>query len=286
MSKKSCDFPRVAVAVASLATLAVLLASCVSEEVRGPVVARVDGADLTRASLEDQMPLGLDPETAAVERRAFVENWVHQELLYQEALATGVGEGARIQRLLAQARRDLLIAAFLNREFENQQVGVTDEAIEDYYHLHADRFLRPTAEVRAQHILVGSRRDANALRQKLIQGDSFMEAARQHSLDEDTKMTGGSLGFFAAEDDPVLWELCRDLVVNRISDPLPTELGYHLVRVLDRKEPGTVKEVEQVRGEIVEALVREEHERRLDELIDRLKEKRSWEIDEAQLAAQ
>jgi len=274
------------VAVFSLAALAVLLASCVSEEVRGPVVARVDGVDLTRASLDDQMPLGLAPEIAATERRTFVENWVHQELLYQEALATGVDEGARIQRLLDQARRDLLIAAFLNREFENEQVAVTEEAIQNYYHLHSDQFLRLTAEVRAQHILLGSRRDANALRQKLIQGDSFVEAARQHSLDEDTKMAGGSLGYFAEEEYPILWTLCADLAANRISDPLSTERGFHLVRVLDRKEPGTVKEVEQVRSEIVEALVREEHERRLDELLDHLKEKRSWEIDEAQLANQ
>lgn len=266
--------------------LAVVLSACMSEETQGPVVARVDGVDLTRANLDDQMPLGLDPETAATERQAFVENWVRQQLLYQEALATGVEESARIQRLLAQARRDLLVAAFLNRELENRQVEVSEEAIEDYYNLHADRFLRPEAEIRAQHILIGSRRDANSLRQKLIQGDSFVEAARQHSLDEDTKMTGGSLGFFSEDDDPMLWEICRDLTLNRISNPLPTEDGFHLVRVLDRKEPGTVKEVEQVRSQIVEALVREEHERRLDELIARLKEKRSWEINEALLAIQ
>lgn len=266
--------------------LALLLAACAAEPDESPVVARVGDAVLTRADLEDQVTDSLDPEVELASRRAFVEEWVREQLLYQEALSSGLGEKARLQRLIEQARRDLLVAAYLNQEFEDREVEIAEEDIENYYYLHADDYARTEAEVRLQHILLQSRRDANALRRRLVAGSiTFEEAARQHSLDGATNLAGGDSGYFSAEDDPLLWEISQDLTLNRISTPISTERGYHIVRVLDRKEPGTTKEVEQVRDLIVESLVREAHRARLDELIARLKEKRSWQIDAAQVAA-
>lgn len=265
---------------------ALLLAGCAAEQDESPVVAQVGEAILTRADLEDQVSDALDPEVTLASRRAFVEDWVREQLLYQEAESVGLGRNARLQRLIEQARRDLLVAAFLNQEFEDHEVEVTEADIEDYYHLHADDLTRSEAEIRLQHILLQSRRDANALRQKLVAGSlSFEEAASQHSLDAASNLVGGDLGYFPLEDDPLLWEISQDLTLNRISKPISTERGYHIVRVLDRVEPGTTKEVEQVRGTIVEALVRETHRQRLDELISRLKEKRTWQIDDTQVAA-
>ena len=49
--------------------------------------------------------------------REFVESWVRQELLYQEALSRQLDENARILDLIEQTRRDLLVAALLEREF-------------------------------------------------------------------------------------------------------------------------------------------------------------------------
>lgn len=268
------------------ALLAIALAACAPEEDESPLVARVGDAVLTRADLEDQVTDALDPEVTLASRRAFVDEWVRELLLYQEAESAGLSQSARLQGLIEQARRDLLVAAYLNQEFEDQEVEVTEEDIDNYYYLHAEDFARAEAEVRLQQILLQSRRDANALHRKLVAGSlSFDEAARQHSLDTASNLAGGDLGHFSIEDDPLLWEISQDLTLNRISKPISSERGYHIVRVLDRKEPGTTKEVEQVRDAIVEALVREAHQQRLDELISRLKEKRSWQIDDTQVAA-
>ena len=259
-----------------------LALACAPERGMTPVVARVGEATLTVAELENRAAPGLTEDEAAAQRREFVDKWVEQQLVYQEALDRGLDENARVRQLLDEARRDVLVASFLDREFEGS-VDISDAEIADYFAVHAQEFTRTEDEIRAQHILLNSLRDAQTLRQKMLQGETFEEAAREHSQDVSTKSAGGDLGYFGASDHPELWQACQNLTLNRLSKPVEFGRGLHLVRVLDRQEAGTVKDIEQVRPAIVEALVRQRYRQRLEELVQRLKSEKSWEIDESQL---
>ncbi len=261
----------------SVALVVILFSSCDSPDQSDPVVARVDDATLTVATLADQIP-GTD--LASGERRAYVERWLQQEVLYQEALDEGVAENAFVRQLIEQATRDLVVAAFLDETFENASIDVTDQDVENHFHLHSDRYTRDEPEIRAQHILVGSQRDANSLRQALQRGEDFEEKARDLSLDPDTHALGGDLGFFAADAHPELWEACSNMAAGQISRPVSSERGYHIVRLVERKEPGTIKELADVADRVRNELIRERHLQRLDDLITRLKDEHSWQIDE------
>ncbi len=256
--------------------------ACGPERHSTPVVARVGDAALTVAQVQNRVAPGLGPEETVAQRREFVDKWIQQQLVYQEALAQGLDEYARVQQLLDEARRDVLVASFLNREFE-AQVEISEFEITDYFATHSQEFLRTEDEIRAQHVLLNSQRHANTLRQKLVQGDSFEDAALEHSLDQSSKGAGGDLGYFGAEDYPELWQACQNLTINRLSKPVESNRGLHLVRVLDRQEAGTVKDLEQVRREIVETLVHQHYRQQLDDLVQRLKSQTSWEFDEGQL---
>ena len=258
----------------------VLLAGCESSTQTDPVVARVDDATLTATALADQIP-GTD--VTAQERRVYIDKWLQQELLYQEALDQDYGDKASVRRLIDQATRDLVVAAYLDETFEDTPIEVTAEDIEQQYHLYPERYQRKETEVHAQHILVGSQRDANSLRQALRRGESFEEKARDLSLDPETHTEGGDLGFFTASQYPELWEACANLSSGQISRPVSSERGYHIVRLLERKEPGTVKELVDVEQQIRVELIRERHLQRLDALITRLKDDHSWQIDETLL---
>lgn len=263
---------------AALSISAVLLAGCGSQRAPSETVARVGDVVLTESDLADQLPDQLDEELAADERRQFIEDWVGQELIYREALDLEVHEKVHVQRLIEQARRDLVVASYLDSVLANRPVDVSDEAVADYYRAHQTDFLRGRAETRAQHILLATRADADALRLKLMQGYAFEKAAEEFSLDQETKMAGGDLGYFTAEDLPELWETCRNLSPGMVSNPVHTEGGYHLVRVVAHEAAGSVMALEQVRSEILDTIVFEEHRRRLEELVETLKTRRSWEI--------
>lgn len=249
----------------------------------GPAVARVGDAVLTRADLESQIP---DGEVAAAgQRRQAVEDWVRQELLYQEAHAQHLDDDPRVRKILEQAGRDLVVAAFLDQTFEDRQLEVSPAEVERHYNTHASEFRRTDAEIRAQHILLGSRRDATALRQELLQGVRFEAKARELSLDRATTASGGDLGYFTADEQPELWAACANLEPGELSQIVATEQGFHILLLVDHQDPGSLRSLDEtvVREGILETLVREKHRARLDTLLDQLKTKHDWQIDETQL---
>lgn len=268
----------------AVVAVAVLLAAgaCEHPEGQGAIAARVGDAVLTMEELDSQLDEGLPSAVAAVERRQLVEAWIDEELFYQEALTRNLERSPRVRTALEASRRNLLIAHLLDAEFDGAEIEVSEAAIQDHYDSHRDDFLLTRPQVRVRHILVGTRRDANARRQALNRGALFEEVARAHSRDQESKYDGGDLGYFTSQDDPVLWEACESLELNSISKPVRTEYGYHIFQLLDRQEAGTVRDLDkQVRAEIVEQLVRAEHQRRLAAFSRRLKESSAWEIVDA-----
>ena len=257
----------------------ILLVACGDPPEERTAVAQVGDAVLTEEELAAQLPAEAEGELADAERAAFVGGWIREELLYQKAVELELDQKADIQHLVERARRSLRIAALLDEEFNGQEAQISADDVQAYCDQHQEEFLLTEPQVHARHILVATRRDANARLKALKRGEPFESVARAHSLDPDTNFNGGDLGYFSADDDPVLWEACRNLSPGRPSrKPIRTEYGHHIIEVLDRQEAGAAPELEQVRPQIEEALVRQQHQERLEELIDRLKATREWAV--------
>ena len=88
---------------------------------------------LTKAELDDRLPDQLDDQRSAAERSQFIEDWVSQELLYQEATERDVHRNALVYHLIEQARRDLVVAAFLDSVFGNRPSDISDKELSAYY---------------------------------------------------------------------------------------------------------------------------------------------------------
>ena len=247
-------------------------------------MARVGDSSLTLFELDGRLP---DEDRDEEQRRRFVEDWVRQQLLFQEALERRIQERPRIRRLVEQSRRDVIVAAFLDGEFENHPIEISGGDVEGYYDQHPGEFRRLEDEVRAQHILVASRRDAESLATELLRGGGFDGRAVELSLDLETAASAGDLGYFNAGDRPELWEACADLQPGEISGPVATDLGYHIVRLRDRKKAGSLRSLDEtgVREGIEERLVRNRHKARVDSLVSRLRRDHDWHVDEALLRA-
>lgn len=91
----------------------------------------------------------------------------------------------------------------------------------------------PRAE--ASHILVKTEAEALELKQKIADGASFADLAKQHSSCP-SGQAGGSLGEFSQgqmvpEFDAVIFS---DLPIGQVSEPVKTQFGYHLIEVKKR----------------------------------------------------
>ena len=110
---------------------------------------------------------------------------------------------------------------------------------------------RKKQDVRVSHILVKvNSRGANDLKEKarkkllnfkqqLTEGAKFEALAKSYSDDKNTNGRGGDLGFITASLPDGFYELenvMYNLDINEVSDPIETKLGFHIVKVTDKRK--------------------------------------------------
>lgn len=75
-----------------------------------------------------------------------------------------------------------------------------------------------------------------ALRERILNGDDFATLARSHSDDKGSALKGGSLDWVNPGDlVKPFEEAMSHLNINEISEPVQTQFGWHLIKVLGRE---------------------------------------------------
>lgn len=90
-------------------------------------------------------------------------------------------------------------------------------------------------QVHARHILLRTESDAKDILTKISGGEDFASLAAQYSQDETTRERGGDLGWFTQDEllTPKLAQTAFSLQVGQIAGPVATELGYHVIQVME-----------------------------------------------------
>ncbi len=187
--------------------------------------------------------------------------------------------GQTIEAIRENIRTSLRQDHWLDAEIEKTG-GVSDKDAETFYKENTDKFASP-AEVRASHILVRippeskpevvveKQKAAQAIAERVKKGEDFAKLAKELSEDPSAKENSGDLNFFAKEQMvPEFSEAAFKMKKDEISEPVRSQFGYHVIKVTDRHDAGTL-ELEKVKpkllaylkGQKVEALKKEIREK-------------------------
>lgn len=208
-----------------------------------------------------------DPAALGVEDAGFqqvLSELIEQRLLALEARRQGLDEDPEARRRLAAAEERILGNILVETAVSR---SVSDEAIRRVYEEQV-RLTPPTEEVRARHILVATREEAQEVARLLDEGEDFATLAAQVSEDPATRFEGGDLGYFTREGIlPGFAEVAFETRPGEVSEPFQTEFGWHVLTVVDRRNQPRPS-LEEMRPRIVRFLTMEG----IQSLLDRIRE--------------
>ncbi len=130
--------------------------------------------------------------------------------------------------------RQMLIELTVQRVIEDT-VRVGEDEIDSFYWAHANEFYSPP-RVHARQIVVETTEQAQAVKQKLSQGEEFQALAKKFSRGPESDL-GGDLGWVTELDLPRSFsQVLFRLKPGETSEPISTQYGYHvfLVEELDK----------------------------------------------------
>lgn len=185
---------------------------------------------------------------------------------------------------LAAIKDQLITMRLINQQVRSGLI-VSDEEMARFYEQHRERFLLP-GEVRLSQILIalGSSSGLLSVRERagqvsdlLKKGERFEEVALRYSEGPEGRR-GGSLGYVRLGDIlPQIQKGIEALTPGQISEPIPSPMGMHIIRVDDRKS-AQYRPFEEVKEDIRNAVFQLKSEEAYQGWIKDLKDKSYIEI--------
>ncbi|MHB8895242.1 MAG: peptidylprolyl isomerase [Candidatus Geothermincolia bacterium] len=179
-----------------------------------------------------KLGVGLPPD--AVKQRIEIER--------RKAGADKFAAGLRNQGITEAAyeekiRGQLLVDAIGSKVCSN--VSVTKDEAESFYLTNKDLFARSLL-IHAAHILVDTQGEAESVAEELRAGKDFGQVAMEVSKDSATRSSGGDLGWIEQGTmDPAFETAAFGLKSGQVSAPVSASDGFHIIKVLERREAST-----------------------------------------------
>jgi peptidyl-prolyl cis-trans isomerase C len=158
--------------------------------------------------------------------------------------------GMNEDKLRKDVREELQIRGYMQSQIKAPDV--TPEQAKSFYESNQKEFERPET-VKASHILFMVDPDAPAevVKEKeeaakkaaarAKKGEDFTTLAKELSEEPGAKESGGDLGFFPKDRMvPEFANAAFEQKIDEIGQPVKTQFGWHVIKVTDKKDAGTV----------------------------------------------
>ncbi|MEH6946559.1 peptidylprolyl isomerase [Bacillus sp. JJ634] len=249
--------------VGAVVIAALIIAAMITSTAKNETVATVDGSKITKEELYDELVASYGTDTLntlitnkMIELEVKKQNVTVSDEDIQKELDVLIEQYGDEETLKGQLEasgssmddlKDDIVQYLQTRKLIEPSIKITDEEIKTYFEANKDS-LGQAEQVEASHILVEDKATAEEVLKKLKNGGDFAELAKEYSTDEGSAANGGSLGYFGKGQMVAEFEdAAFKLEVGKISEPVKTEHGYHIIKVTDKKEAkeATLKDSEE-----------------------------------------
>jgi peptidylprolyl isomerase len=259
-------------------------------------VAQFGATRFTASELRDFVS-GLDPDARqqALNNpralRQLVQLEIIRKAIYTEALTKNWQEKPDIARQLAATREAIVLKSYLTSVVAMPKSFPSEQEIRATYDLNRDKFMMPRQYHLAQIFISPGKGDFAAAKKKAdslvaqlrVKNGDFATLAKRNSQHKPSADKGGDMGWLA--DTQIAADMRNRLAGiarGEISDPIRSNQGWHILRVLDTK-PAAPRALAEVRPAIVASLRQQRQQSEEQQYIVRLLQKTPVTLNEPQL---
>ena len=205
-----------------------------------------------------------------------------------------VAVGSSPEEYEGEISEQAVVQTVIDREIGKKEI-ITDADVRKYYNDHPGAYKEPE-KARVQHILFATRKipsgeilpeavrtaKKNAAERAVVRarrGDDFSALVAELSDDPESKPKNGELTFARGQGivPPQFESAAFSLAVGKVSDPVLTVFGYHVIKLLEKIPAGQVP-FEKVEEQIRTGLQREAVQKKLPQYIEQLKRDAEVEV--------
>jgi peptidyl-prolyl cis-trans isomerase SurA len=206
----------------------------------------------------------------------YLNLFINYKLKVEEALDRGMDTTSAFKKEYQTYRDELLKPYLPDSKLIDSLVALTYDRLKE--------------EVKAAHILIALKPDASPadtlegynkitdLRRRAQAGENFAELAERYSEEPGASVSKGNLGFFTAMQMVFPFEQAAYLTpVGSVSEPVRTQFGYHILKVIDRQPSRGEVEVSHIMIRNDDGGNNEEAKNTIFDIYDQLQKGMNWE---------
>ena len=247
-----------------------LFAGCPAKP-KGGVLAKVNNDVLTKDEFDQLVPEGY--EVTQENLPEVLDKWVSNTLMYEEALKRKLDQDPEVKAALKRLERDYLVNQLLEEITGSSSVSQAE--LLEYFNAHKDEFLY---EVKIMRIVMPDSMLAEKTLAEIQAGANFQALAKERS--QDMLLEGGQESRYFARGvgdprmggDPSVEEAIFSLNPGQVSSVIPSQEGYQIVRLVDRKKVKETVTLAEVREYIEAVLTYRKNQEAVDRLLSSLRE--------------
>ena len=247
---------------------------------------------------EERIKTGIKPDTVLMEGKSFRikyadivdikehptlpdPEWVKDQLYNRGELLlvakAADKEGVKVDDKLKQYKSESLPSVLM--EAKTREWIPNEKTLHDWFDKHPEISMVPERRHVGQ-LVVSTRKEAEALRTRILNGESLFTLAGDYSIDPLGRKQNGDVGWFVeGRGMPELEHALDKLEDGKISEVIETMTGFHLLMIIDRSPKGQ-KTFAEIRDRIKQMVINENLSPYLSELERRYKV--TWNVMKAQ----
>ena len=252
------------------------LIGCSKEEKTDKYIAKVNGSVLT----EEQVKLGLSEEQNKGKYRSeFINDWIQNEILYQEAQKEGIINDKEYISILERSKKELAASFFIKKILSENKIEVNDDEIKKYYDDSKDNFKLSDDAFRINIVHFNNFDKAVLFRNKLVDSD-WSRTISAFKGDSSVIALESSVLIYKYQVQPInLLKQLYYMEPNEVSIVLQTgQLDFAVVQMVDKLYKDSPAPFEFIKDEVRNRLLAIKKREFVKNYIDKLISDHNLEI--------